>query len=186
MDRDVPPSIPSSSGRSQEILGAVRSGLLVDPIRGDRPDLLGKTWNELMALGRGHVRRGRFAAAMAVFQRALKSKPNHPLSRSYVGLCHAELDAGSVEALPLCRRAAREMRHPEVLVNLARVYLIQGDRRQTIDALREATILAPELPSLLALSRRVRTRKPPVIPFLSRDHRLNVALGRLLTRWGLR
>ena len=111
--------------------------LVETPDFASEKDLSRKSWRELISLGRDCLRQGRFAAAQQVFKRALDLKPNHPLCRSYLGLCYALLNPCSVSALPMCKTAAAEMHRPDIFLNLGKVYALMENRKKAIASLEQ-------------------------------------------------
>jgi len=55
-----------------------------------------------------------------------------------------------------------------------------------VRAIQRGLEAAPEDPRLLAARDAIGMRRPPVLPFLSRDNPLNRVLGRLRHRWSRR
>ena len=87
------------------------------------------------------------------------------------------------EASEICLSAlTHERKNPDVYAALARVYGMSGSRRKAIDAIERGLALSPHHPGLLAVREDLGVRRPPPIPFLSRDNRWNVWLGRVMGR----
>jgi tetratricopeptide (TPR) repeat protein len=128
--------------------------------------------------------------AGAYFRRAIEvdsaRKGKKPDLRylSYYGLSLSKSGGSSLEAIRICRAAvAKQKNHPVLLLNLARVYLDAGKEEQAIDALDRAAKLAPENRALRRELAKLDRRSEPVIRAFSRDHPLNVALGKLRHRF---
>ncbi len=102
-----------------------------------------------------------------------------PIASSYLG--HALARKGKLrEGLLRCEEAAKaQFYQPEVLANLARVYLLAGERRKAVAALRRGLKLDPGHRSLNALLDELGERRRPVVGFLSRRNLVNQFLGRL-------
>lgn len=102
-----------------------------------------------------------------------------PIYYSYAGYGAARFDGNVKEGLSLCRHAIRlDPTEPDNYLNLARVQMLRRNRRNAIKALRKGLRLKPGHPRLLEFEREIGSRRPPVIPFLSRRNRLNVWLGK--------
>lgn len=87
------------------------------------------------------------------------------------------------EARELCRLAlAREPRDAEHWANLARVEALSGNRAAAVEALRKSEDLEPT--NLLAerLWVEIGRRAIHPVPFLARDSRVNVIVGRWLRK----
>ena len=134
-------------------------------------------------LGLEHLRRNHLSLAAEALREALRRSPDHPATLSYYGLCLARLETNYAEALRLCKRAAHlDPYDPTLLVNLGKVYRLIGDRGAAYRSLRAAWSLdRRHHPTMLELA-RMGMRKRPVLPWLSRNHFLNVLLGKLRYR----
>ncbi|MBU5612399.1 hypothetical protein [Geomonas azotofigens] len=128
---------------------------------------------------------GEYQAALAQLERALKLEDN-PLLYSYLGLCIAKERGQVKKGAELCQASLDlEPENPAHYLNLARVHQVARDKCQALDVLRKGMAVggSEEIVALLAV---LGTRKPPPLPFLSRDHFLNKWLGIGLSRLGLR
>jgi hypothetical protein len=105
--------------------------------------------------------------------------------------------AGAVATYALCLGHTREVRrglelakraqisdprNPNVYWCLAQIHLLNGSRREAIEAVERGLRSAPDNFALLRLRKRLGVRQPLPLPFLARDHKLNVRLGRLMHR----
>jgi hypothetical protein len=98
----------------------------------------------------------------------------------YLGQAIARCEGRKREGLDLCRHAVQiEPFRPENYLNLAQLYVMVGNRRGAIRAMRDGLALDSDHRGLLELQRRVGVRRRPPIPFLSRTNPLNVILGQL-------
>jgi uncharacterized protein HemY len=98
---------------------------------------------------------------------------------SYLGYAAARLENEKKDGLALCLHAVRVGKNePDNYLNLARVYLLLNNRRRAVIAVRHGLKLDAHHIPLLALRTSMGYRRKPVIPFLSRDGRLNRYLGR--------
>ena len=143
-------------------------------------------WRDRMSMARDLLEAQDYENARKLLQESLKMRPNEPLVRAMLGHCLAALDPRSVESLPLCEAAVRDARRPEMLFHLGMVQLYRQNRRKAVQAFREGLKLDPAFVPIHRQLDRIGRRKPPVVPFLSRDHGLNVVLGRWLARMGKR
>lgn len=99
---------------------------------------------------------------------------------SYLGYGIARCEGRVEEGVKLCQHAIKiEFYQPENYVNLARAHILDKDRRGAVRAIEKGLKIDPHHADLLALRRDVGFRRLPVLAFLSRDHFLNRALGRL-------
>lgn len=97
---------------------------------------------------------------------------------SYFGLCLALVRKQMKPAIDLCRRAIElEFYNGDHYANLARVYSLAGNRRKAIETAEQGLKLMPEHDGLLAVRRSFGVRSTPYVPFLTRQHPINVSLG---------
>jgi len=85
--------------------------------------------------------------------------------------------------LELCKRAQHaDPRNPHIYWCLAQLHLLGQSRKDAIESVDRGLRAVPDNFVLLRLRRRLGVRQPPPIPFLNRNHRLNVRLGRFMHR----
>ena len=127
---------------------------------------------------------GKGLEALAYFEASLKleEKAPNPARRSryasYYGYCLATVLGKTRQGLCLCRKAAEsEFFTPDILLNLARVHLLAGDRKEAWEALMKALKLDPDHPEIQTLICGMGLRRRPVFPFLDRSHPLNKLAG---------
>ena len=124
-------------------------------------------------------------AALACLERALKIWDD-PGWYSCLGFCVAKERGHITQALELCHKAIEhEPENPIHHLYLGKVHLVAGHKIEAIQALREG-MNKGTVPDIERLLVAIGTRKPPVIPFLSRDNLINKCLGMVLSRLGLR
>ena len=112
--------------------------------------------------------------------RAGKRVPPNILASYGLAVAHAE---NVKEGLKICLQAlSSDRRNPEAYLYLARVYLLQGSRRNAIDVLAQGTRLCGKHRGLSELRNELGIRQSPPIPFLPRDSAINVRLGRALRK----
>lgn len=134
--------------------------------------------------------KGHFQKAFPLFTHLLKEgdrdSGRYAQILSYYGFSLAMIHGANREALRFCEEAARHgFFHPDIYLNLGKLYLKKGDRRKAIRAIREGLDLDPGHPSLQDALFDMGIRRRPVIPFLSRGNYLNRILGRLTFQIGL-
>ncbi len=98
---------------------------------------------------------------------------------SYYGLCVAVVRRKYSQAVEYCNVSLKaNFMDPDHRANLAQVYLERGDRRKAVETLSAGLRLEPRNTQINRIFDRIGRRQPPVISFLSRDHPLNVWLGK--------
>ena len=98
---------------------------------------------------------------------------------SYAGYGAAKLQKNTKEGLSLCRHAVKlDPTEADNFLNLARVEMLRNNRRGAVKALQRGLRLSPANPRLKEFQKEIGYRRPPVVPFLSRDSRLNIWLGK--------
>ncbi|WP_298267606.1 tetratricopeptide repeat protein [Geobacter sp.] len=134
----------------------------------------------LEALGHDHV-----YLARTCFERAAEMDLT-PKSCSYLALCQAKTRGKFDDAIELARHSIEgEPENTVHYLNLGRIYLLAGKRREAIDTFREG-MKHGRNEEIVAELEKVGLRKPPPIPSLPRSHPLNKYLGIVLARLGLR
>lgn len=78
--------------------------------------------------------------------------------------------------------ARKSKRRPEPYVLLGTAALLRNDRSVAYKALNYALKLYPDNEQIELLLKRLGERKDPVLPFLDRSNKLNIALGKLRHR----
>lgn len=102
---------------------------------------------------------------------------------SYLGFGVARFERRYREGLRLCRHAVKRDYQPENYLNLARTYMLVGDRKRAVRAVSTGLKIDPSYPRLRELWSEMGMRKRPVLSFLSRDHVLNRVLGKIRHSW---
>ncbi|HZI63773.1 MAG TPA: tetratricopeptide repeat protein [Thermoanaerobaculia bacterium] len=109
-----------------------------------------------------------------------RSSEGPSLMYSYLGYGIARYKGRPRDGVALCEHAVKiEFFQPDNQFNLARTYLLVGNREKAVAALRRGLKLDPDHGGLRALATQMGQRRRPVLRFLSRDHALNRFLGRL-------
>jgi tetratricopeptide (TPR) repeat protein len=132
----------------------------------------------LEMLSRSHIR-----GAIKHLEEALQISPNNAAYLSHYGLCVAIDREDFDAAVKLCERALKiDPKDVVSRVNLGKVYRMQGDNSAAYDEFLRAWKADKSHPGPASELSRMGIRRPPIVPFLSRSHWLNVRLGRLRAR----
>lgn len=125
-----------------------------------------------------------FTTALVHLEKALELHDD-PDWHSFAGLCIA-MERGDFQVGEhLCRASIdHDEGNPVYYLNLAKVYLKAGKKREALDILREGMAKGGN-ERILALLLQLGTRNPPLFPFLKRNHPLNKFFGKLLHRRAL-
>ena len=122
--------------------------------------------------------------AHVAFERAHRRAPSDPRFMSWYGVTLVLVEKNSNLGLVLCEQALRATgADAELLLNQARVHVALRQRERAVRAILRGLEAFPDDPRLLAARDAIRMRRPPVVPFLSRDNPVNRVLGRLRHRW---
>lgn len=143
---------------------------------------------ELAWQGIDLCRKGQWREGLDVLRRVADAKDSGVelpgVFYSYLGYGVARYDRQVREGLTLCEHAVkREFYQPENYLNLARTYLLAGNRRKAIDAVLAGRRIDRAHRGLAQLHRELGLRRRPVLSFLSRTHPLNRLLGRMRHDW---
>lgn len=105
--------------------------------------------------------------------------PKDASGLSFFGLSLAMMQKKFKPAIDLCRRAIdMEFYNGDHYANLARVYLIAGNRKKAIETADKGLKLIPEHEYLLNVRHMLGVRARPAVPFLDRANPVNVSLGK--------
>jgi tetratricopeptide (TPR) repeat protein len=97
---------------------------------------------------------------------------------SYFGLCVALVRKDYKQGIDLCRRAIDlEFYNADHYANLARIYLVMGNRKKALEAVESGLRLNINHDRLRAVRRMIGIRSRPAVPFLDRKNPINVSLG---------
>jgi len=150
-------------------------------------DLTGYSDEELLEAGREAVKREQWPRAAAFmsayvdrFTARRESAPAGAVATYALCLGHThEIRRG----LELAKRAQHsDPRNPNVYWCLAQLYVLARSRKEAIETVERGLRAAPDNFVLLRMRKRLGVRQPPPLPFLSRNHSLNVKLGKLMHR----
>jgi Flp pilus assembly protein TadD len=171
--------IATIAARTDIILRSRKKGLVVDTM------VLNETFEsrELFLKAEGSIKRCNYQEASILLNEALKISPNNPIYLSSMGLCLSMM-GNSAAGEKMCRQAMTQAKEkaPALYVNLGKVLLERGKRQEAREAFTRAYRMDnTNARAALELS-RMGVRKKPVIPFLSRNARINIWLGKLRHR----
>ena len=144
------------------------------------------TARELFEKGEELFRRGEGLAALASFEKSCRLDGSNPLCKSYVAL----LSATERGQLALAIKDSEELLamtpgEPLVYLNLARLYIMAGRKKEAVNTLRKGVAIE-QMPEIIHLLESAGLRKKPVFPFLPRQNFFNKYTGLLLTKLGFR
>lgn len=128
---------------------------------------------------------GQTLNALAHLEKSLSLHDN-PSLKSYLGYCMAKERGHVTKGLELCQQSM--LAEPEASVhylNLGKIHLHAGNKEEALRVLREG-VAKDDNEEIKRLLNQIGMRKPPVFPSLSRDNPLNIYLGKLFSRLGLR
>jgi Flp pilus assembly protein TadD len=137
---------------------------------------------ELFRRAEVNIQRRNFDKARELLNEALKISPENPIYLSYFGLCLGMM-GDLTEGEKLCRKAAHlSPVSPIILVNLGRILLEQGLRKEARDQFSRAYDLDNTNSAAALELSGMGVRRPPVISFLPRSNVLNKVLGKVRHR----
>ncbi len=106
------------------------------------------------------------------------NSPKDASALSYFGLCVALMQKDYKSAIELCKRAINlEFYNGDHYANLSRVYTAAGNRKKAIETAEAGLKLLAEHTRLIAIRKELGLRSRPSVPFLEREHPINVSLG---------
>ncbi len=144
-----------------------------------RPELL-----DLAEEGLGLCRQGDWKKGLPILASVLENRwPGEDapgVLYSFLGYGVARFQKQVREGIKLCEHAIKlEFYEADNHFNMARVLVLDGDRKAAYASIERGLKLHPGHPGLIELQHEIGERKRPVLHFLDRDHPLNVLLGRL-------
>jgi tetratricopeptide (TPR) repeat protein len=144
-----------------------------------------KQTGQLFDEGVSALTAGRTSAALECFEAAAELDQS-PEILSNLALCLAKERRDFPRAIGLCRTAVSEEPWNSLhYLNLGRIHLLHGQRRDAIRVFRDGLLHEPN-PLIRDELKGLGTRKYPVIASLPREHRVNIFLGRLFKKLRLR
>lgn len=131
------------------------------------------------------LRTGNYSVALEYLQRCVTLCPT-PECLSTLGYCLAKVQRDFDGGVKRCREAlALEPENSFHYLQLGRVQMLAGRRSEAIRAWREGLLVEKNRHIVRELE-RLGVRKSPVVSFLRREHPVNVYLGKVMKRLGLR
>jgi tetratricopeptide (TPR) repeat protein len=131
------------------------------------------------------LRSGSYSTAMVHLQRCVACCPT-PECLSALGYCLAKVEGDFEGGLAKCQEALRlEPDNSFHHLQLGRIHLLAGRRSDAILAWRSG-LRREKNRHIIRELERLGLRREPVVGFLRRDHLLNICLGKIMTRIGLR
>jgi predicted Zn-dependent protease len=117
--------------------------------------------------------------AARTLRQLVEDGSEEPAHLSYAGLLVATAEGDVEEGAAWCRRAVERDRAPsaELFLNLARVLMLAGGRREAIEALSRGRRRHPDDPHLLSELQHLVPRAKPTFRALPRKHALNKYAG---------
>jgi len=101
-------------------------------------------------------------------------------SSSHCGLCMAMVKHKYSEGLDYCTISLkRDILNPDHHANIALLYLERDDRKNGVKHLHKGLRLQSRHKRINRILTEIGRRRPPVLPFLSRENFINVFFGRL-------
>jgi predicted Zn-dependent protease len=127
---------------------------------------------------------GKVEMAEACLRSGLGRVPDHPECTAYLGVCIAAGQRKFVTAEKLVKEIlATRPYDPTAWYALGRINLLGGRRHHAFANFAKARSVSRQDSQVEQLIAEMDPRRSPVIGFLSRDHVLNVLLGRLRARF---
>ena len=133
--------------------------------------------------GLAMLRNNYASKAVPHFAQAVEHDKMNPFYLSYLGVAIAASTRNWDSAEDLCTQALKMKRtQPELYLNLADVYRLAGKRQDAVETLSLGLTMTKRDPRIAETLTKYGYRRPPVFPFLERDHFLNRELGKLRYR----
>ena len=121
--------------------------------------------------------------ALVRFRTAADLEKQNPYYISFVGVSLARAERKWTPALKLCQMALSLKRNEaQLYLNLAEVYMSAGRREEALMTLDRAQASLGRNPRIEQERMKLGSRRPPALPFLSRENVLNRYLGILRHR----
>jgi len=136
------------------------------------------------------LRRGNGKSALNTLRHALEKFPADPFLLSYYGCLIAIVENKPGEGIKICEGAIQKLTssmpfgseffYPIFYLNLGRAYLKGKKKKEAVQAFQEGLKNDPENKDILWELKKMGTRKPAPLPFLSRSNLINKYIGMLL------
>jgi predicted Zn-dependent protease len=126
------------------------------------------------------LRDGHPSEAFDCLSRAAEVEKQNPYYLSFLGVSLARAQKKWAAAVELCEAALKQKRdEAQLYLNLAEVYVSAERRDKAVKILDAGLTHLGKDPRLVQARSRLGKRSSPVLPFLDREHFLNVILGKL-------
>jgi tetratricopeptide (TPR) repeat protein len=123
-----------------------------------------------------------FSNAEDCFKKAYDINPNISKYLSYYGLSIALADGNPRVGIELCNRAIKmDCLNSDFYFNLGKIYMKMKDRKNAILALKHGLKIDKDNPKIKEEYKNIGRRSKPAVSFLTRDHLINIYLGKLKT-----
>jgi len=132
--------------------------------------------------------------AIELLGEALEQYPDDPFVLSYYGCLDAIVNRRYKAGIDTCNRAilalkgkmpfGEEFFYPVLYLNLGRVYLAAGRKKNALTAFKKGLEMDNENSELMREVRMLGMRKKTAIPFLGRSNPINKYIGMLLRKIG--
>lgn len=145
------------------------------------------SYEQLLRQGRHALSRGRYRDACDSLAeycgrsiRQERAIPSTVLAFYGLAVGHAE---NVRDGLKICFQAlAADRADPNTYLSLARLYVLADAKKNAIDVLAQGLRVSPNHRGLNALRRGLGQRQGRAIPFLPRENKVNVRLGRVIRK----
>lgn len=125
----------------------------------------------------------RLHEANRLLEKAHEIDPKNPKISSYYGFTVAMAHDLMAKGLQLCKEALQSgYPDPAMFLNLAKLLLKAGNRRDAVAALQRGLKIDPGNRPILTFWKKIGLRRKPALAFLGRDNPVNRVLGRMTYR----
>lgn len=140
---------------------------------------------ELVQEGILEARKGNTLLARMHLEEAMKNTRN-PEVLAWYGYCLAREKKAFGQAIDLCKEALQTApQNSDLYLATGRIYLLAGRKRSAISAFNKGLKMGRN-EAIVRQLHQIGLRKNPVFSFLERDSAINVYVGILLSKLGLR
>jgi len=150
-------------------------------VAGDKESFI----RNIVRLAAGALERGDLAEAEQYLRHGLEREPEHLKCLAYLSICVATRSGQRAQAEKLARKLIHEYPNDATArYALGMVHLTGGKRRLAFDCFSQARELTVGDGLLAGQLQAAEPRRDPVLSFVSRDHPLNIWLGRMRAKLG--
>lgn len=141
--------------------------------------------SEQINQGISEARKGNTLLARVHLEEAMKSTRN-PQVLAWYGYCLAKDKKAYGQAIELCKEALQAAPdNSDIYLATGRIYLLAKRKRSAISAFNRGLKMGRN-EAIVRQLHMIGLRKAPVFPFLERDSSINVYVGILLSKLGMR